>query len=355
MKIKSLKTKLRRLPAFVILPARLVLSIILFARGVYFFRKYGETPSSSYIAMRNLYGLTNGRFNDVVNQIQSIRHPKYPQVIPNGVLGSLSKYEVEDIASQIKKHGYYVSDQKLDQDTVSKIVDFCKKTPSNYLEISPQSFQRLSDEKKIFDPINPVSPIYKFSAQQVFSNSNLCKLILDQSLLAVAQEYLNCSPVLDLVSLWWSAPFNLQGTSDAAQEYHYDMDRIKFLKVFIYLTDVDSENGPHCYVENSHWRKPKALLLDGRKTDEEIHGFYPDSRIQELQGSQGTIILADTRGFHKGKPLTGKYRLLFQLEYSNSLFGANYTKVRLSKLSNATELREFAIRYPRTYGQILTD
>jgi len=331
---------------------RLILATLRFARGIQHFRKNGETPMKSYYAMRDLYSLTNGRSNDLISWLQMLRHPKNLEVIPSGILGKLSNFEVKNIAAEIKKNGYYISSNKIDLDTANKIVKFCKTTPVEPLGINSEDFQDFADKKVIFNPLYPISPIYRFNMKQVFENLDLLSLILDKSLLAVAQEYLGCTPVLDLVALWWSVAFNGKGTSEAAQEFHYDMDRIKFLKIFIYLTDVNSENGPHCYVKGSHIRKPKALLSDGRKSDSEIKIHYSESQINELHGSQGTIILADTRGFHKGKPLVSGYRLIFQLEYSNSLFGQNYPKVRLDDLHDASELKKLIEKYPRTYGQI---
>ena len=55
----------------------------------------------------------------------------------------------------------------------------------------------------------------------------------------------------------------------------------------------------------------------------------------ELQGEKGQIIAVDTRGLHKGKILTDGHRLLFQVEFTNSLFGKNYPKVRHSETSRA--------------------
>lgn len=331
---------------------RLILSTLRFAKGIQHFRKDGETPMESYYAMRDLYSLTNGRFNDLISWLQMSRHPKNLEVIPSGILGKLSNFEVKNIAAEIKKNGYYIASKKIDLDTANKLVEFCKTTPCKPLKINSEDFQDFADKKVIFNPLSPIAPTYHFNMKQVSENLDFLSLILDQSLLAVAQEYLNCSPVLDSVALWWSAPFNGKGTSEAAQEFHYDMDRIKFLKIFIYLTDVNSENGPHCYVKESHIRKPRALLSDGRKSDSEIKIHYSESQINELHGSQGTIILADTRGFHKGKPLASGHRLIFQLEYSNSLFGQNYPKVRLDELHDASELRKLIDKYPRTYGQI---
>lgn len=334
---------------------RLVLSFFFFVKGIHSFRKNRETPVEGYLAMRSLYSITNGRFNDLISWMQALRHPKYAKLSFNGILGNLSKAEVKDIVSEIKRNGYYVAPQRLDLDSIDRIVQFCKDTPAEYLKIDSEDFQGCLylDKEIIFDSLKPISPIYIFNMQQIFENLDLLNIILDQSLLAVAQEYLNCSPILDAVSLWWSAPFNGKGKSEAAQEYHYDMDRIKFLKIFIYLTDVNPENGPHCYVKGSHVRKPRALLLDGRKSDDQIRTYYPESQINELCGPQGTIIFADTRGFHKGKPLTNGYRLIFQMEYANSLFGQNYPKIRVDRLPHSSTIEEAINKYPRTYGQIL--
>ncbi|AOY84378.2 phytanoyl-CoA dioxygenase family protein [Moorena producens JHB] len=324
----------------------------MFIKGIKAFQRDGKTPKDSHFAMVNLYVLTNGRFNDFMSWVQQIRHPKYPDVSPQGILGNLSQQDLIEIAREIRENGYYIADKRLNGDSIARIFKFAEVTPASYVNLSANYSRRLA-KKIIFTPKAPISPRYNFSIQQIFENPDLLNLILDQSFLGVAQEYLNCSPVLDSAALWWSAPFNGKGTSEAAQEYHYDLSHLKFLKIFIYLTDVNSDNGPHCYVKGSHTRKPKALLPVGRKPDTAIGLHYPESEIHELCGPQGTIIIADTRGFHKGKPLVSGNRLIFQLEYSNSLFGANNPKVRMDKILDVSRLRQLMDNYPRTYSQII--
>jgi hypothetical protein len=102
------------------------------------------------------------------------------------------------------------------------------------------------------------------------------------------------------------------------------MDRLKFLKFFIYLSDVTSKNSPHCYVRGSCFRKPAALLRDGRIADEEIARHFPAQDLIEVTAPRGSIFAVDTRGFHKGKAVEEGERLLLQLEFTNSLFGQNY-------------------------------
>ena len=75
-------------------------------------------------------------------------------------------------------------------------------------------------------------------------------------------------------------------SSEAAQLFHFDMDRIRFLKVFIYLTDVGTENGPHVYVRGSHRSKPPAFFRDRRFSDAEVKRAFPPTSVNSpaLQG-----------------------------------------------------------------------
>jgi ectoine hydroxylase-related dioxygenase (phytanoyl-CoA dioxygenase family) len=133
--------------------------------------------------------------------------------------------------------------------------------------------------------------------------------------------------------MWWSlaVPSSVQERSSAAQLYHFDLDRLSFLKFFIYLSDVDVTNGPHCYIAGSHRGfKSVELLRDGRFSDDEIKRHYPNEEVR-ITGKRGTIFVADTKGFHRGLPLESGERLIFQIEFCNSLFGAPYNKWRRSR------------------------
>ena len=274
---------------------KLLYFLCIFFSGIGTFIKTKITPVGSYHAMRQLFVMTNGLFNDIISFYFKIRYPKYTQVNPRGCLGELTQKDVNSIVQKIQQDGYYVHQCKLDRTIVEKLVKYAETTPSSSME-------------DLFDIRHPLSPIYKFDMQQLFEDENIQHLITDQSFMAIAQSYLGCKPILDLVSMWYSVAYDNKRTSEAAQEYHFDMDRIKFLKFFIYLTDVNSDNGPHCYVKGSHIRKPKYLLSDGRKTDQEIYSYYQGD-CQEICGKAGTIIIADTRGFHKGKSLCDSFFL----------------------------------------------
>ncbi len=107
------------------------------------------------------------------------------------------------------------------------------------------------------------------------------------------------SPVQDMVAMWWTTP-SREGSSAAAQQFHFDLDRLQFLKVFVYLTDVGPENGPHEFVRGSHRHLPVALRADRRFSDEEVLEHYGAEDRISVTGARGTIFVADTRRAPQG-------------------------------------------------------
>jgi hypothetical protein len=108
-----------------------------------------------------------------------------------------------------------------------------------------------------------------------------------------------------------------------AQLYHQDRDRLSFLKFFVYLTDVEVENGPHMYIRGTHRKTPWSLRSDGRKTDAIVEQAGLGGRVAEMIGPSGTLMAVDTAGLHKGKPPISGDRLVLQVEFATSLFGAH--------------------------------
>ena len=106
--------------------------------------------------------------------------------------------------------------------------------------------------ESIFDRTNPQSIRHQFHADKLFQNETVHRVATDPYFFSIAQEYLGFNPVFDVLAMWWSAPMSdPQLQSRAARLYHFDMDRLKFVKFFVYLTDVDTHTGPHCYVRGS--------------------------------------------------------------------------------------------------------
>jgi hypothetical protein len=116
---------------------------------------------------------------------------------------------------------------------------------------------------------------------------------------------------------------------------------------------VGPANGPHTFVAGSHKTGgiPSDLLQKGyvRLMDEEVASAFEKNKIIEFSAPRGTIIAEDTRGLHKGKHVESGDRLMFQMQFSNSLFGGYYPKVCMG--NELTEkLKDATKRFPDLYS-----
>ena len=149
------------------------------------------------------------------------------------------------------------------------------------------------------------------------------KLLEDLGVLRAIGEEIG-HPILRNVTAWYSvrpSQFGLNHEMKAAQQYHADNDQpTGWVKVFIYLTDVSEENGPHVFVPGSHRERPAELAMDGRFSDEVVERCYGPGH--KITGPAGTVVVANTQGMHKALTVRSGMRAIFQLECVNCLFGA---------------------------------
>jgi hypothetical protein len=94
-----------------------------------------------------------------------------------------------------------------------------------------------------------------------------------------------------------------------SQLWHRDPEDRYIVKMFVYLTDVNEGGGPLFYAPATHGlgrvkSRPKAFKEEGsgatRSTDEQMCVVVPKERWITAIGSKGTVVFADTRGYHKG-------------------------------------------------------
>jgi len=318
----------------------------LFWLGYWFFKVTHKTNKYAYIVFRKLFVSTRGKSNDRLSLQISRETPPYALTQVRGVLGTLSHDEIGKIADQIRKNGFHVFDQTLEEPHIDALLKFARSSKAELIPAAEDGTRSL-----VYDKDHPRSPRYQFAEHDLFSVPVVQRLAADPSLFAVAQAYLGCKPIQDLTAMWWSTAFSKKASSEAAQLYHFDMDRIKFIKFFFYLTDVDAHTGPHCYVRGSHAGMPAGLWRDGRIQDHDIAKSFAPPDIIEITGSKGTIIAVDTRGLHKGKVLERAERLILQFEFTNSLFGAPYERVNVeAKL--APDVKQFFNQHSYSFQRL---
>ena len=159
------------------------------------------------------------------------------------------------------------------------------------------------------------------------------KIVYDENLIRLVEAYLGALPTLSVFTAWWS--FSSGVESVGSQLYHHDRADFRSVKLFVYLTDVGPNNGPHVYVKGTHETRVLYKMIAPRlgddpiasqkfwrwmevhrKTDKDVEAIFTELGIKRHVGVKGTSFLEDTRGLHKGQLPTESRRLVFQLCYS---------------------------------------
>jgi hypothetical protein len=156
---------------------------------------------------------------------------------------------------------------------------------------------------------------YIWHTSEVIRIPAVQKLLADGALHRIAQDYIECRPILSSIALWLDPVYD--GTYDA-HIYHYDNDGPSFLKFFIYLKDVDAESGAHSFIQRTQVRlKPRQFCRSARYDRDELLKFYGVENEIVFEGPAGMILAEDTAGFHKGTTPSKDYRLLLQLQFTS--------------------------------------
>ena len=314
---------------------------------------HGRTPPAAYQSLITLFCKTGGSSNDSLSLLVSLVHPPYRLRRTDGLLGDLDKPALDTITQQLDQAGYYVFAQRLPDDLSARLLHFAL---THRCTVRPMDDVGTRVSAKLVDHYNREhleGVRYDISAQDVIDNPDVQRVMADRSIMAAAQRYLRCKPILDVMSMWWHTAYSRIPDKEAAQFWHFDMDRIKWIKFFIYLTDVGPDNGPHSFIAGSHRTGgiPSVLRLKGysRLTDQEVEACFSRDRFLEFSAPRGTIIAEDTRGLHKGKLVSSGDRLILQLQFSNCLFGGYYAPSRFSRILDPN-LLAMVEQYPRLYA-----
>jgi len=291
-----------------------------------------KTPAFAYQSMINLFCLTSGLSNDYLSTlIGLVKSPYNFGKEAEGLLGTMPTNENNKVGSDIRNQGYHVFETRLPDEMCDRLLEFAVSNPCISRPMDGESKGKVV--RGVYPRNKPEAVRYDFTTQDLLENKDVQMILADMSFAKIAQEYLGARPVIDVLSMWWHTAYSDMPDKEAAQFYHFDMDRPKWLKFFIYLTDVKTDSGPHTFIAGSHKTGgiPHWLLKKGysRLSDDEVEKFYGRERVVEYEAPRGTIIAEDTRGLHKGKNVKRGDRLILQIQYSNCLFGGRYERPNL--------------------------
>jgi hypothetical protein len=222
---------------------------------------------------------------------------------------SILKYKLK-----IKKKRIKISKKTIDQN-IKLLVD---KIKLNGFAIIP-NYVNQKDCEEIISKINNCIASYKekiwsdslSSDQRIFGSEiiseKITKFFNDQNLLNVGESYTNYK-IKNLMTMANKVSY-IKNNEGSGGGWHKDAYYTQF-KSILYLTDVNSENGPFELIRNSNkileTLKIAFKLRKGypntRFSNEEILNLKP-KKIDQILGSAGTLILVDTSIVHRGSPI----------------------------------------------------
>ncbi len=269
----------------------------------------------SYIIMRYLYLFSGGYLIDLINKI--IFKTEFSQQTHLNL--GFKFYKKYNISNEFSK----------------EILNFNCHEPKSEERYKIDYF----DNKNI--------PLVEIDKLDLFKNSNISKLILDKDIYLEAQKIIGSKPVFCDLKAWWSMYSEDESKKNqAAQYWHRDIDRLRDIKIFFYLTDVNNE-GDGCFefVENSHTSSLKNISFSDNRLDHNFISKKFSDKITKFFGNAGQSFIVDTRGIHRGGPLNkNKKRCILQLYLSNSNFGYgdklsySQNKITISKSWSSYEM-----------------
>jgi hypothetical protein len=277
--------------------------------------------------MIKLFAVFGGWIINILSNFLSQKKIIFENDFPNNFL--IIDYDYDKINYDLLDCGYYFHKNKIDM----KLIDDIN---SNIIKINGKYCSDLysSNNYEEFNPNNPKGVKFIYKTDDLIKIDGIQKLLLDKQILTIAQNYLGALPIIDIVTAWWISTSKF-ADKNAAQYWHFDMDRPKWLKVFIFLTDCSETSGPHCYIAKTHKNHslPFSILKKGyaRIEDELIYKSFPKSNIRTFVAKKGSILFEDTRGLHKGQNVIRGKRLMLQLQYSSAIFGSKSRKLSFPK------------------------
>jgi hypothetical protein len=123
--------------------------------------------------------------------------------------------------------------------------------------------------------------------------------------------------------------------------WHRDTTNQRQLKFILYLSDVDDDNGCFQYITSSHKLRKKiksksvlnSSIVKQRYTNDDamLISQKLGLKLKSFVGQKGTLIVADTSGIHRGKPMKSGIRYAITNYMSEKPFGASITDLIVSQ------------------------
>ena len=153
--------------------------------------------------------------------------------------------------------------------------------------------------------------------------SPFVQLSLKQPVLQVVNGYFGLCAQLHSYNVWHT--LMSEAAPRDSQLWHRDPEDHYIVKMFVYLSDVDEDAGPFVYAIGSHPKGPRRkchadTFLDKgveRSSDDQLAAVIDERHWKPAVGPAGTVIFADTRGYHKGGLARSRDRIIYNSTFAS--------------------------------------
>jgi ectoine hydroxylase-related dioxygenase (phytanoyl-CoA dioxygenase family) len=212
------------------------------------------------------------------------------------------------ITNEVHKNGYVVVKNFFDKDLLQKLN---KETQNYILEGKFQKSMAGGGVGREIEIRN--SNLWTTIDQPLLNVESLWDVAFHDDLVVLAANYFGCLPYFGTCNLRKSFVNDLK--EDHTQIYHQDPNSPQFIKMFLYLNDVDDMGGPFCIVEGSHRNKFEGCYDKYRWDTDEINLIYGEDKVKYLTANVGDLIIANTTAFHKGTKPYSSDRTMITLDW----------------------------------------
>ncbi len=195
------------------------------------------------------------------------------------------------------------------------------------------SYRNLTHGRSLMDPLEHIPEILTIMANQAYRDT-LTQYLGGEfywGYVKLRRFFVNNLPDFD-TTLW-----------------HYDDNASRMAKLIVYLSDINDElDGPFCFVPGSPESRPRQFPpIEGKYSisEDELVKVYGPEQLHPVFGEAGSVVLADTTGWHRGsKPTRHDRYVLYINAVLEPEYGGKGPKPRVKKsdvLSAGLSLREF--------------
>lgn len=231
------------------------------------------------------------------------------------------------VCDDLQSQGLFIAPSRLDDAVVSRLIEACDRVYTDHPDAV--AIESRGSDARIYG-------VDRLTNDTIFSEL--------QNIFLKDAEIFYGSAKIEQFCMSGDITYRSDGLGSGSG-WHRDSPYRHQFKVIVYLTDTTDENGPFEFIPNSHstasligsaQHLSKPLASD-RYTTDEIQALLQHGVIDEplsIVGKAGTIIYADTRGLHRGRPLiSGRRRAVTFYIYHNAI-PAGFNGVLVKKLQS---------------------